>query len=57
MTPENTPPEVENQYHDYRTHRVPWYVHLLWVGFWILCIWYILYYQFPIIPDEIRNPP
>ena len=52
---DNTPPETENQYHTYVTHRVPWFIHVLWVGFWILAIWYVLTYLFPIIPSEIRN--
>lgn len=55
--PENPPPEAENVHHTYVTNRIPWYVHLLWVLFWIICISYILYYQLPIIPKEIQSPP
>lgn len=55
--PENTSPAEENQFHTYVTHRVPWFVHVLWLCFWILAIWYVLAYQFPIIPTEIQSPP
>ena len=55
--PEEAPPEVENKNHTYVTHQIPWYVHLIWVGYWVLCLSYILYYQFPIITKELLSPP
>ncbi len=55
--PENTTPESENSNHTYVTHHIPWYVHLIWVGYWVLCLSYILYYQFPIITKELLSPP
>jgi hypothetical protein len=54
--PEGSPQE-ESRYHTYRTHRVPWFVHALWLCFWALAIYYVLRYQFPVLPLEIRNPP
>lgn len=54
---DNPPPEQENQFHTYVTHRVPWFVHVLWLCFWILAIWYVLTYQFPIIQSEFKSPP
>jgi hypothetical protein len=56
-TVEDLPPEIENQNHTYRTHRIHWFVHVIWVGFWLMAIFYVLYWQFPIIPLEIKNPP
>lgn len=41
------PPEQEGTYHTYTTHRIPWYVHVMWVGFWIVLIWYVLRYAIP----------
>jgi hypothetical protein len=55
--PENTPPEEENKNHTYVTNRIPWFVHLIWVTYWILAISYVLSYQFPVIRTEILNPP
>ncbi len=55
--PENLPPEVENKNHTYVTNRIPWYVHLIWLAFWIMAISYILYYQLPAIRTEFLNPP
>jgi hypothetical protein len=54
---DNPPPEQENQFHTYVTHRVPWFIHALWLGFWILAIWYVLTFQFPVIPTEFKSPP
>lgn len=55
--PEQTSAEAEHRHHRYLGYEIPWYVHTLWILFWILCIWYILRYQFPIIQSEIVNPP
>lgn len=40
-------PEQEQSYHTYTTHRIPWYVRLMWVGFWILLVWYVVRYAIP----------
>ncbi|GIK15750.1 MAG: hypothetical protein FLDDKLPJ_03090 [Phycisphaerae bacterium] len=37
----------DRQYHTYTTHRIPWYVRLMWVAFWVAMIWYILAYAVP----------
>lgn len=50
-------PEVENLNHTYRTHRIPWFIHVLWVGFWVLAIWYVLTFQVPVLLNEIKSPP
>jgi hypothetical protein len=55
--PENLPPETENVHHTYVTNRIPWYVHLIWLTFWVLAVGYILVYQFPAIRKEFLNPP
>ena len=54
---ENTPPEEENKNHTYVTNRIPWFVHLAWISFWIMAIAYILVYQLPAIRTEFLNPP
>lgn len=50
-------PEVENQNHTYVTNRIPWLIHIMWLGFWILCIAYLILYQFPSFRAEILTPP
>jgi hypothetical protein len=40
-------PQAESEYHDYVTNRIPWYVRLVWVGFWIFAAYYTVTYLFP----------
>jgi hypothetical protein len=41
------PPEDDRSYHTYETHRIPWLIRLLWVGFWVGAVWYVLRYAIP----------
>lgn len=50
-------PEEENRNHDYVSHTIPWYVHLMWISFWILAVSYVLIYQIPSLRKEILSPP
>jgi len=34
-------------YHTYTTHRIPWFVHLIWIGYVVGAIWYIIRYVIP----------
>lgn len=52
---QNAAEEAKN--HRYAGYALPWYVHLLWISFWILCAWYVLAYLFPAMRREIVNPP
>lgn len=47
----------EERFHDYEGYVVPWYVRLMWLGFWILAVWYVVSFLLPILPIEISNPP
>jgi hypothetical protein len=55
--PERTTPETDSKYHAYIGNVIPWYVRLLWVGFWILCISYILTWLVPALKTELVRPP
>lgn len=55
--PDDPPAEVENAHHTYVTNRIPWYVHAIWICFWIIAIAYVIVYQLPMIPVEIQTPP
>ena len=45
------------EYHRYVGHAIPWYVRALWLGFWILCIWYVLTWLIPALKLEMVAPP
>jgi hypothetical protein len=47
----------EGKHHRYAGYAIPWYVHVIWLSFWILCIYYVLAYLFPAMRAEIVNPP
>jgi hypothetical protein len=47
----------EEQYHYHHGNQFPWFVHVLWVCFWILAIWYIITYQLPLAKQEFLSPP
>lgn len=39
--------QQESQYHNYTTHRIPWFVRIIWIGFWIGLVWYLVKYAIP----------
>lgn len=45
--PTELSPREDKQFHTYVTHRIPWYVRAMWVGFWIGAIWYVVKYAIP----------
>ncbi len=55
--PENNPPEVENKFHHYISNKIPWYVHLMWVLFWIFVVAYLSTYFLPALKTEVLSPP
>ena len=50
-------PEAENQFHHYRGNVIPWYVRLIWIGFWIFAVVYTVRYLFPNLQSELLTPP
>jgi len=50
-------PEIERRYFYYSSHVIPWYVHVLWVSFWVFAIGYLLVYALPMIRVEVASPP
>jgi len=56
-SPEEAPAEVEHQFHHYTGNRIPWYVRLLWILFWIFAVYYTLTYLFPALRIELAAPP
>ncbi len=52
--PENTA-EAEHRFHNYVGNRIPWYVRLIWVGFWIFAVYYAVTYLFPNLQYELKS--
>ena len=46
----------EGRFHDYTGNEIPWYVRLMWLGFWILAIVYTIQYLFPAVQRELFQP-
>ncbi len=40
-------PQAEHQHHHYVGSRIPWYVRLIWIGFWIFAVYYTIQYLVP----------
>ena len=49
--------EKEHQFHHYTGNRIPWYVRLMWLLFWIFAIYYTLTFLFPALRIELTSPP
>lgn len=43
----------EHQHHHYRSNVIPWWVRLIWVGFWIFAIYYTVKYLVPAMQLEL----
>lgn len=50
---ERTSIEADDRYHHYSGNRIPWFVRVMWIGFWTLTIVYSLRYIFPAIQSEL----
>lgn len=46
----------EHRYHHYAGNRIPWYVRLMWIGFWIFAVYYTIQYVFPSLRVELFAP-
>lgn len=55
--PDESAAEVEHQFHHYTGNRIPWYVHLVWVLFWVFAVYYGLTYVFPLLRLEMLSRP
>ncbi len=53
----NTSAEVEHRWHSYVENRIPWYVRLMWLMFWVFAVYYMITYLFPTLQIEINSPP
>jgi hypothetical protein len=49
--------EAESMFHKYRGNQIPWYVRIIWLGFWILAVTYTIRYLFPALQSELFPRP
>lgn len=54
---ENGSAQEEHRHHDYVGNDIPWYVRLLWVGFWVWAIWLTIQYLLPFMRVELFQAP
>jgi len=54
--PEQSSAAAESRFHTYVGNRIPWYVRLLWLCFWVAAVYYVITYLFPDLQSEIFNP-
>ena len=54
---EQPDPKTEHSFHHYRGNVIPWYVRMIWIGFWIFTVYYIIKYFFPAMQVELISPP
>ena len=47
----------ENRFHQYTGNRIPWYVRLIWLLFWVFAVYYMVVYLFPAMQIELLTPP
>ena len=52
-----TDARTEGHWHSYVSSRIPWYVRLMWLMFWVFAVYYTITYLFPTMQIEIVTPP
>lgn len=50
-------PQAEHVHHRYVGNRIPWYVRLIWLLFWIFAVYYAVTYLIPYMQRELLAPP
>lgn len=46
----------EHQHHRYVGSRIPWYVRMIWILFWIFVVYYTIQYLFPDLRASLLAP-
>jgi hypothetical protein len=44
---------TERRFHSYTGNDIPWYVRLMWLGFWVLAVVYTIRFLFPALQAEL----
>jgi hypothetical protein len=48
--------QEEHKHHRYVGSRIPWYVRMIWVLFWIFAVYYTIQYLFPDLRAGLLPP-
>ena len=43
----------DNKFHNYTSNAIPWYVRMIWLGFWVFAIAYTIRFLFPALQTEL----
>jgi hypothetical protein len=54
---EQTTAEAEHKFHSYSNNRIPWFVRLMWVGFFVFAICYVIAFLVPELPAKFLHSP
>jgi hypothetical protein len=49
--------EAEHRFHDYVGNAIPWYVRVIWIGFWIFAVTYTIRFLLPAMQIELIQRP
>jgi hypothetical protein len=49
--------ETEGRFHNYIGNAIPWYVRVIWIGFWVFAVYYTVQYLFPAVRVELFTAP
>lgn len=55
--PEYKTAEEEGRYHHYTGNTIPWFIHLMWLLFWVFSIIYLIRFMLPALQVELVTPP
>ena len=50
---EPTPIAHDDQFHHYRGNRIPWFVRIMWLGFWVFAVIYTIRFLFPALRVDL----
>ena len=55
--PDRGTPQAEHRFHDYTGNVIPWYVRVIWIGFWIFAVTYTIRFLLPAMQVELVPRP
>ncbi|MDA1179850.1 MAG: hypothetical protein O2931_13755 [Planctomycetota bacterium] len=45
--------ESDDKFHHYTGNVIPWFVRLMWLGFWVFAIGYTIRFLFPALQADL----
>jgi hypothetical protein len=56
-TPDHRPPELARKHHRFLRPRLPWYIQLIWMAFWLFALAFVVYFLFPALQKQLLSVP